>query len=288
MEFQKVVLVSVIAAEAGMSRSTLLRRLGGTRAALDEAVLERALAAAELVQEAGPGGTTLETAAPRAGCSTDALYANFGSRDELVAAVFGRYSPLPDVDDLVAADDADPGTTVRRASRRLSEALTREPRVAPSIIAEVLARPAAPTARSVAARNAPQTLGVVVGWLAGVGPARPGTGQRGVRRGVPAGGSHHPIFERTPPCGNGSRGTGVRSAWAWPWCSSCSCCPPTSYGTGPTCRDGETRSGSPGPPTSPTCCTTSRSTASTPWGGPSTSRSPHAMPSGSATTPRAR
>ena len=83
--------VIAIAREAGISRSTLIRRLGGKRAALDEAVRAagvdpggqapvrtRALdAAADLISGSGLSGLTLEAIAARAQCSANSLYAAF-------------------------------------------------------------------------------------------------------------------------------------------------------------------------------------------------------------------
>lgn len=84
--------VIAIAREAGVSRSTLIRRLGGSRAALDDAVRAagidpggqtpvrvRALdAAAELISTSGLAATTLEAIAAQAQCSVHSLYVAFG------------------------------------------------------------------------------------------------------------------------------------------------------------------------------------------------------------------
>lgn len=171
--------VTKIAREVGISRSTLLRRLGGSRAALDDAVRAagidpgglpvkvRALAAAaEVISESGVGLTTLDAIALRADCSVDSLFAIFGSRDELLAAVFERYSPLPDIGDVLAAASTDLGSTVRHVYGRFATALTQQPRVTPALIAEALSRPTSPAVRSVVRHNGPRMLAVIGDWLA--------------------------------------------------------------------------------------------------------------------------
>jgi AcrR family transcriptional regulator len=171
--------VLAIAREAGISRSTLLRRLGGTRAALDEAVRAagvdpggqvpvraRALdAAAALISDFGLAATTLEAIATRADCAAHSLYMAFGSRDELLRIVFERHSPIPDFEDALdtASDDLTP--TVRRLYQALAAALGREPRVAPAILAEVFARPASQTVQTLAQHAAPRMLDVLGTWL---------------------------------------------------------------------------------------------------------------------------
>lgn len=152
----------VIARAAGMSRSTLLRRIG-SRAALDEAcrragidpgsrvpVRERAVgAAAELITGRGLGAFTLEAVAGAARCSVPSLYAVFGTRDGLLAAVFTHYGPLPDLQHLAADPPATVEETVRRVHRALAAVFTREPRVMPALFADLLARPDGPANRLV-------------------------------------------------------------------------------------------------------------------------------------------
>lgn len=171
--------VLAIAREAGISRSTLLRRLGGTRSALDEAVRAvgvdpggqlpvraRALdAAAALISESGLAAATLEAVATRADCAAHSLYMAFGSRDELLRIVFEHHSPIPDFEDVLdtAGDDLTP--TVRRLYQALAAALGREPRVAPAILAEIFARPASQTVQTLAQHAAPRMLDVLGTWL---------------------------------------------------------------------------------------------------------------------------
>ncbi|NNJ60048.1 MAG: TetR/AcrR family transcriptional regulator [Dactylosporangium sp.] len=171
--------LTAIATAAGISRSTLLRRLGGSRTALDGAiraagvdpggqpVKARALAAAaDLISEIGVGTTTLDAIAARAGCSVDSLFAIFGTRDELLAAVFERYSPIADIGDALGTDHTDLSDTVRDVYRRLAQALSRQPRVTPALLAEVLARPTSPAVRSIVRSNAPTLFAVIGDWLA--------------------------------------------------------------------------------------------------------------------------
>jgi AcrR family transcriptional regulator len=171
--------VLAIAREAGISRSTLLRRLGGTRAALDEAVRAagvdpggqvpvrtRALnAAAALVSESGLAAATLEAIATRADCAVHSLYMAFGSRDELLRIVFERHSPIPDFEDVLDTATDDLTATVQRLYQALAAALGREPRVAPAILAEVFARPASPTVQTLAQHATPRMLEVLGTWL---------------------------------------------------------------------------------------------------------------------------
>ncbi|WP_374023733.1 TetR/AcrR family transcriptional regulator [Mycobacterium sp. HNNTM2301] len=171
--------VLAIAREAGISRSTLLRRLGGTRAALDEAVRaagvdpggqlpvrSRALdAAAALISESGLAAATLEAIAIRADCAVHSLYMAFGGRDELLRIVFEHYSPIPDLEDVLDTATADLTATVQRLYHALATALDREPRVAPAILAEVFARPTSPTVQTLAHHVIPRMLEVLGTWL---------------------------------------------------------------------------------------------------------------------------
>lgn len=171
--------VLAIAREAGISRSTLLRRLSGTRAALDEAVRAagvdpggqvpvraRALsAAAALISESGLAAATLEAIANRADCAVHSLYMAFGGRDELLRDVFERHSPIPDFEDALDTATDDLTATVRRLYQALAAALGREPRVAPAILAEVFARPASPTVQTLSQHAVPRMLDVLGAWL---------------------------------------------------------------------------------------------------------------------------
>jgi AcrR family transcriptional regulator len=171
--------VIAIAQEAGLSRSTLLRRLGGSRAALDEAVRFagvdpggrlpvriRALdAAAALIAESGLAAATLEAVAERAGCSVHSIYTAFGGRDELLRIMFERHSPIPDLEEILGDATDDLITVVRRLYQVLAEALYRQPRVFPAMIAEIFSRPASPTVHTLMTHGAPRTFAVLGDWL---------------------------------------------------------------------------------------------------------------------------
>jgi AcrR family transcriptional regulator len=171
--------VSAIAAEAQISRSTLLRRLGGSRGALDAAVRAagidpggrlpvrvRALtAAAELISENGLAATTLDAIAEHAGCSVFSLHAAFGGRDELLRAVFDQYSPIRDVEEYLADAGGDLYTTVHGFYRTVANALTREPRVSPAMLAEVFSRPASTAVQSLAGYAAPRMFSTLGAWF---------------------------------------------------------------------------------------------------------------------------
>jgi AcrR family transcriptional regulator len=171
--------VIAIAREAGISRSTLIRRLGGSRTTLDEAVRAagvdpggqapvrtRALdAAAELVSTSGLASATLDAIAARAYCSVHSLYVTFGGRDELLRALFERHSPLLDIEDFFDGEHDDLPATVRRLYGLIVHTLDREPRVAPALLAETLARPDSPAIRNLLSHNAPRLLNTLGAWL---------------------------------------------------------------------------------------------------------------------------
>jgi AcrR family transcriptional regulator len=170
-----------IAREAGMSRSTLVRRLNGSRQLLDDAVRaagvepggkppvrERAVqAAGALISDRGLAAVTLEAVAAQADCSVHSLYAVFGGRDELLRKVFDRYSPILDLDEAVSDPDAELGETVHRIYRLLTEAFSREPRVTPAMLAEGLARPTGAAVQALLQYHVPRMLAGVGQWLAG-------------------------------------------------------------------------------------------------------------------------
>ncbi|MBC6468875.1 TetR/AcrR family transcriptional regulator [Actinomadura alba] len=153
--------LTAIATAAGISRSTLLRRLGGTRAALDEAVRqagvdpggrppvrERAItAAARLIADQGLGAITLDAVADAAQCSLPSLHVVFEGRDGLLAAVFDRFGPVPDLEALAADPPSDVEDTVRAIYRAMVAAFGQEPRVLPAVFADLFGRPGGPASR---------------------------------------------------------------------------------------------------------------------------------------------
>jgi AcrR family transcriptional regulator len=171
--------VIAIARQAGISRSTLIRRLGGSRTALDDAVRAagvdpggqapvriRALdAAATLVSTTGLSSATLEAVAAQAQCSVNSLHLIFAGRDELLRAVFERHSPLLDIEDFFTTDHGDLATTVRQFYGLVARRLSREPRVAPAVLAEAFARPNSPAVQNLVQHNAPRLLASIGAWL---------------------------------------------------------------------------------------------------------------------------
>lgn len=170
--------IAAIAEAAGMSRSTLVRRLGGTRSPLDEAVRatgvdpggrpvrDRAVdAAASLIAEHGLAAVTLDEIAARAGCSLPSLHLAFDGRDGLLAAVFERHVPLVDVEAVTAEPRGTVEDTVRAIYRAFVDGFGRRPRVFPAILADVLARPDGPGRRVWARMAVPRLVGSVGAWL---------------------------------------------------------------------------------------------------------------------------
>lgn len=171
--------VTAIATEAGISRSTLLRRLGGSRAALDAAVRAagidtggrppvrvRALdAAANLISQSGLAAATLEAVASKAECSVYSLHAAFGGRDELLRAVFERYSPIGDVEEFLGRSYGDLPETVYGLYRVIAYGLSREPRVTPAIFAEAFSRPNSPAVGSLVGYTSPRVFAVLGRWF---------------------------------------------------------------------------------------------------------------------------
>lgn len=170
--------LTALAETAGISRSTLLRRIGGSRHALDEAVRkagvdpggrvpvrERAIAAgARLISEDGLASVTLESVADAANCSMPSLHAIFGTRDRLFAAIYERYSPLSDLVGVLTEPTASIEQTVAAFYHTMAVGLSRQPQVAPAMLADLLANPHGPTAQ-IFAEYFPRALSSVGGWL---------------------------------------------------------------------------------------------------------------------------
>ncbi|OBK52370.1 TetR/AcrR family transcriptional regulator [Mycobacterium sp. 1081908.1] len=179
--------LGTLAEAAGISRSTLLRRIGGSRRALDEAVRaagvdpggrpvrERAIeAGAWLISDRGLASVTLESVAVSADCSVASLQAIFGTRDRLFAAIYERYSPLSDLAALFSDEAVRIEETVAGFYEAMVTGLTREPRVAPAMLADLLASPRGAVAQ-VFAEYFPREQAIVGGWLqrqAGAGAIR--------------------------------------------------------------------------------------------------------------------
>jgi AcrR family transcriptional regulator len=93
------------------------------------------------------------------------LYAVFGGRDELLRALFERHSPLPQIEDHFDADHTDLASTVRGLYELIAHTLDREPRVAPALLAETLARLDSPAIQNLLGHNAPRLLASIDAWL---------------------------------------------------------------------------------------------------------------------------
>jgi AcrR family transcriptional regulator len=139
-----------IAAAAGISRSTLLRRVGG-RAALDAALRDlgagpltlagRAVAAAGRVIAAdGVAALTLERVAADAGCTVMSIYNQIGNRDALLVAVFERHAVLPRFAPLLDGN-ASLTEVAAEVYRRLLEVGLDESSVATALMVDAVARP---------------------------------------------------------------------------------------------------------------------------------------------------
>jgi len=171
--------IAVIAHALGVSRSTLLRQLGGSRRALDNAVRDfgvdpggrppvrqRAVeAAAALISARGVTAATFEAVAAQADCSVHSLYAVFGGRDALLDAVYERYIPNLDLEDAISGDSSDLDDRVRRVYRSLAVVYLREPRVLSAVLAEALARPAGSAGQVLVEHGALRRLADLSRWL---------------------------------------------------------------------------------------------------------------------------
>lgn len=171
--------IVVIAHALGVSRSTLLRQLGGSRRPLDDAVRDigvdpggrppvkvRAVeSAAVLIGAGGVSSATLDAIAEDAECSVHSLYATFGGREGLLRAVYDRYIPALDMEEVIGSADTDLLQTVRSIHRTLADLYLREPRVLAAVLGETLARPAGTGAGALIEHGALRLIAVLGTWL---------------------------------------------------------------------------------------------------------------------------
>jgi AcrR family transcriptional regulator len=170
-----------IARRAGVSRSTVYRRVR-TRRALDDAVRqaggdpgsrigvrERAIVAAtDLIVADGVAALTVEAVTRRVGCAATSVYAAFGDREGLLAAVFDRHAPLPVVEDLLAAaprpfDDFESG--VRAIYTAVFDSVADDTGVLQALFAEILAKPNGIGMQFFRERILPRITSTVGAWL---------------------------------------------------------------------------------------------------------------------------
>ncbi|MBB6550932.1 TetR/AcrR family transcriptional regulator [Nonomuraea rubra] len=166
-----------IAAVMGVSRSTLIRRIGH-RSHLDEVLArhgarvvrlsarDRAVeAAAGLYGAFGVGEVTLDMIAADAGCTVQAIQGQLGGRDGLLTAVFDRYSPMPRVAEVLADPPADLEPAARLLYEQVLGAMMGEARVMAAMFAEIASRPGGALAVHVRENYAPRFVGLMMGWL---------------------------------------------------------------------------------------------------------------------------
>ena len=171
--------LAAIARRVGVSRATLFRRIGSRRA-LEAAVRaagvepggrpevrERAVAAAAaIVRERGLAALTLDGVAAAAGCSVPALHSQLGGREGLLAALFERYSPLPQLEQIVSGPPPSLAAGVRAIYAAAFDAATAEPRLIQAVLADAIGRPGGPAARYVTGTYLPRVVASVGRWLA--------------------------------------------------------------------------------------------------------------------------
>jgi AcrR family transcriptional regulator len=170
-----------IARRAGLSRSTIYRRVR-TRRALDDAVREaggdpgsrirvreRAITAAtELIVADGVAALTVEAVTRRVGCAATSVYAAFGDREGLLAAVFDRHAPLPVVEDLLTADPrpfTDFESGVRGIYTAVFDSVADDTEVLQALFAEILAKPNGIGTQFFRERILPRITSTVGAWL---------------------------------------------------------------------------------------------------------------------------
>ena len=94
-----------------------------------------------------------------------ALHSQLGGREGLLAALFERYSPLPDVERVMATRSATFEAGVRAFYRVVFDAATAEPRLLQALLSDALARPDGPTGRYMTGVYMPRAVASVGGWL---------------------------------------------------------------------------------------------------------------------------
>jgi AcrR family transcriptional regulator len=159
-----------IARLAGISRATLMRRIG-SRGELERAaqaagvslspvasVRDRAAAAAaELIETGGLAGLTIDAVAERAGCSVPAVYRVFENRDGLLLEVFRRYTPVGRIVEALTPAPRDLAGAVRAIYRAHVSAWGDRPALVRALLAD-LAGNAEGSVRRVLLRGFPRRV----------------------------------------------------------------------------------------------------------------------------------
>jgi AcrR family transcriptional regulator len=174
--------IEEIAAALGISRMTLYRRIG-TRQSLNEAVRalgiepgqepdahERAVqAAADLIRRDGIAALTVESVAMKARCALPTIYAQFGSRNGLLAAVFERHVPILAVRDALmdvpAGEEAAFQATVARAYHVILDAIAGDRELFRALLAEALRDPSGEIDEFLVDRYVPAVASHIVPWI---------------------------------------------------------------------------------------------------------------------------
>jgi AcrR family transcriptional regulator len=143
--------LSEIAAAGGISRATLVRRVGG-RAEVDALLARHGVprlslpdrlvaAAAMIIATDGVGDLTLERVAAAADCTVPTVYENLGGRDQVLIAVFRRHAVLPQLEPLLGPAPDDLFTVVRRAYYALLQVGSDDSAVTTALMIDAIGRP---------------------------------------------------------------------------------------------------------------------------------------------------
>ncbi|MFJ2967594.1 TetR/AcrR family transcriptional regulator [Streptomyces collinus] len=160
--------VAQIAEVAGISRTLdEAVRAAGIDPRERPPVRDRAVgAAASLIAAHGLAAVTLEAVATAVECSIPSLHAVFDGRDGLLAAVFERYTPVVDLEVLLAEPPESVEQTVRTIYRTFVDGFSHEPQVFHAVLPDALACPMGPGCEIRMRAALPRLIGSVGMWLA--------------------------------------------------------------------------------------------------------------------------
>ncbi|MBB5921134.1 AcrR family transcriptional regulator [Actinoalloteichus hoggarensis] len=150
-----------LAALLGVSRSTLLRRIGsrreldavllelGARSVLRPPVADRVVdAAAALISDRGVAAVTLDDVAARARCSVQSIHVQVGGRDAVLTETFARHSPVTGISRALEDPPGGLCESARHVYLAMVDAVLGMP-VVRALLTEALARPDSGLARFV-------------------------------------------------------------------------------------------------------------------------------------------